>query len=226
LQDYNPRSFDHIAHEYDFVASLERRPDFFLEHLPPWRRRVLDVGCGTGILACELGRCFESVVALDISEPMLAIARARRSAPNIEYRRADADCLVLTERFDAIVSHTTFHHLRDISATLNVLRNALEPGGRLIFIDNVVRFPLIPRHSSVVIAKASMKLLPDTFHFGGRTARRVFRFRTSRHWLDHLKNDRHFSTDEFRKFYGKLLPGASFTSLKYFMGVVWQSPAV
>jgi SAM-dependent methyltransferase len=156
---------------------------------------------------------------------MLAIARDRRSAPNIEYRRADADHLNLAEKFDAIVSHTTFHHLQNIPDTVQVLRNALEPRGRLIFIDNIARLSVIPRHSSVMIARASMKLLPDVFHFGGKSAHRLFRFRTSRHWLDHLKTDRHLSRAQFREFYGQLLPGASFTSLKYFMGVVWQVPS-
>src|ERR1035437_705743 len=50
LRNYDPRSFDHLAEEYDFAASLERRPDIFLSHLPQRRHRVLDVGCGTGVL--------------------------------------------------------------------------------------------------------------------------------------------------------------------------------
>src|SRR6266853_55729 len=117
LKSRDPRSFDHLAEEYDFAASLERRPDFFLSHLPQRHRRVLDVGCGTGILALELSRHFESVVAIDISEPMLAIARRKRAAANIEYRLADANQLVLERKFDAIVSHTTFHHLEDVPRT-------------------------------------------------------------------------------------------------------------
>src|ERR1700733_920059 len=70
LNDVDSRSFDHLADEYDFVASLEQNPAFFLKHLPERHRRVLDVGCGTGILAHELSRHFTSVVGIDISEPM------------------------------------------------------------------------------------------------------------------------------------------------------------
>jgi hypothetical protein len=42
--------------------------------------------------------------------------------------------------------------------------------------------------------------------------------------VDHLNDDRYFSRAEFREIYGRNLPGASFTRLRYFMGVVWQSP--
>jgi len=224
LKIFDPQSFDHLASEYDFVAALERSPAFFLQHLPPQSRRILDIGCGTGILASELARHAAFVLALDISDPMLAIAREKRSAPNIEYRLADANHLVLTEKFDAIVSHTTFHHLADVSATVQALKAALNPGGRLIFIDNVARFPLIPRHPSILIARTSIEFVLNLFRFGSDTARRMFRFYTSNRWLNHMKTDQYFSPAEFQKLYGQLLPGASFSRQKYFMGVVWQSP--
>ncbi|HXI84111.1 MAG TPA: methyltransferase domain-containing protein [Verrucomicrobiae bacterium] len=224
LKDRDPRSFDHLAEEYDFAASLERRPDFFLSHLPQRRCRVLDVGCGTGILAKELARHFQTVVAIDISEPMLAIARGKRAAANIEYRRTDADQLVLEEKFDAIVSHTTFHHLEDVPRTLSVLKTALEPDGRLILVDNVVRWPFLDRHTPLRNALSCLRFPPDALRHGLLPAWRLFRFRVSRSWLAHMATDRFLSADEFRNTYGQLLPGASFTRLKYFMGVVWQVP--
>jgi ubiquinone/menaquinone biosynthesis C-methylase UbiE len=220
----NPRSFDHLADEYDFVASLEQRSAFFLTHLPERRQRVLDVGCGTGILAHELSRHFGTVVAIDISEPMLAIARARRAAPNIDYRRVDANHLALNQTFDCIVSHTTFHHLNDVTETLRVLKASLEPRGRLILVDNACRWPLIPRNASTSTAKACLKLAPNLFHHGPRSAWRSFRFYTSRHWLDHVQSDQILSRTRFREVYAAALPGATFIPLKYFMGVVWQAP--
>src|SRR5579862_6217692 len=145
MNAHNPQSFDHFAEQYDLAVSLERDHSFFLKNLLLHRRRALDVGCGTGLLACELSRYFESVVAMDISEPMLAIARRKRSAANIEYQQVDANHLVLDKKFDAVVSHTTFHHLQNLPATLSVLKASLEPGGRLILIDNIKRWALVPR---------------------------------------------------------------------------------
>jgi SAM-dependent methyltransferase len=221
----NPRSFDHLAEEHDFVATLERTPAFFLANLPPQRRRVLDVGCGTGLLAHELSRHFAAVVAIDISEPMLAIARAKRSAPNIEYRREDANHLALHQEFDFIVSHSAFHHLDNIPETLRVLKSALQPGGRLALVDNAARFPMIPRHSGILIANALVKLPLDLLRHDRPAVWRLFRFRTSRPWLDHVKGDTILSRARFREVYGRCLPGASFVPLNHFMGVVWQAPA-
>jgi ubiquinone/menaquinone biosynthesis C-methylase UbiE len=221
---YDPRSFDHLAEEYDFVATREPRSAFFLNHLPERRQRLLDVGCGTGILAHELSRHFASVVAIDISEPMLTIARARRAAPNIVYRREDANHLALNQRFDCIVSHTAFHHLEDVSETLRALKASLEPRGRLILVDITSRWPLFPRNDYTSTAKACLKFPLNLFRHGPRSAWRIFGFYTSRHWLDHVKCDRILSRTRFREVYAAALPGATFIPLRYFMGVVWQAP--
>ena len=221
----NPQSFDHFAEHYDQAVSLERDHAFFLKHLPQRRRRVLDVGCGTGLLAYELSQYFESVVAIDLSAPMLAIARRKRSAANIDYREADADHLAIDETYDAIVSHTTFHHLQNISATLSALTAALEPGGRLILVDNVARWTFVPRCGyTLSIISACARFTPDTLRRGFSPAWCLFRFRTSRPWMDHIRSDRYLSPVQFREVYGRDPPGASFTPLKYFIGVVWQKP--
>jgi ubiquinone/menaquinone biosynthesis C-methylase UbiE len=226
VQTYDPRSFDHIAEAYDAFVSLERKHDFFIRHLPERRGRVLDVGCGVGLLALELSRHFDSVTAIDISEPMLAIARRKRAAANIEYRRVDANRLALEETFDAIVSHTTFHHLDSIPETLSRLKAALAPGGRLILIDRVNRWPgIVERYSVFVIAAAAAKFPRDLLRHGPAGARALWRFRVSRPWLDHHQAERLLSPAEFRQLYGRHLPGASFTRTWHFCGVVWQSPS-
>src|SRR5664279_6096290 len=119
MRPRGPQAFDEFAEQYDAAISLERSHDFFLKNLPVRRDSVLEVGCGTGLLAYELSPRFGAVVALDVSEAMLAIARKKRSRANIEYRQADADDLALPARYDAIVSHTTFHHLADIPKTVS-----------------------------------------------------------------------------------------------------------
>jgi 2-polyprenyl-3-methyl-5-hydroxy-6-metoxy-1,4-benzoquinol methylase len=220
----DPRRFDAFAEEYDFAASLERSPDFFLRHLPEKRERVLDVGCGTGILSLELSRHFASVLAVDLSEPMLDVARRRRSAANVIYRRMDANALDLEGSFDAIVSHTTFHHLDDVPRTLARLAEHLASGGRLILVDNVSERPAIP--SSVYVVGAFVELPRDVVRHGPRSAARLLRFRLSRPWLAHLRSDRYLSRDGFHVVYGDALPGASFVPLGPFMGVVWEAPAL
>ncbi len=226
MQTYDPRSFDHIAEAYDAFVSLERKHDFFIRHLPERRGHVLDVGCGVGLLALELSKRFDSVTAIDISEPMLAIARRKRAAANVEYRLADANRIALEETFDAIVSHTTIHHLENIPETLSRLKTALAPGGRLILIDRVNRWPgIVQRYSVFTIAAAVAKFPRDLLRHGPGGALCLWRFRVSRPWLEHHKAEHNLSAAEFRKLYGRHLPGAAFTRMWHFMGVVWQSPS-
>jgi SAM-dependent methyltransferase len=223
---YDPRSFDHLAKMYDTAASIERKHSFFLENLPRRRRRVLDIGCGTGLLAQALSRYFESVLAIDISEPMLAIARATRSAPNIEYRLAGASTAALEGEFDAIVSHTTFHHITDVAGTIARLKAALAPHGRFLIVDLVDRWPRFryrPYAGSILGACAATG--PDVFRYGFHDAFTLLLFRVSRPWRDHLKTDRYLSIAAFRQLYGRLLPGAAITRARYFARLVWESEA-
>jgi SAM-dependent methyltransferase len=222
---YDPQSFDHLAEMYDRAVSIDRRHDFFLRNLPPRRRRALEIGCGSGLLALELSRHFDSVLAIDVSEPMLAIARARRPAANLEYRVADAGSAGLEGEFDAIVSHTTLHHIDDVPALIRRCKAALAPGGRLLIVDVIERWPLLHRSYAGLTLGAYAASAFDLFRYGPRDALTLFRFRLSRPWLDHLKSDRYLSDADFRKLYGGLLPGCRISRTRYFGYVIWECDA-
>jgi len=222
----DPQSFDRFAEQYDAAAALERRHDFFLQNLPERRDVALDVGCGTGLLAHALSAHFRFVVAVDISEPMLALARRNRTATNIDYRRADASDLRLDARFDAIVSHTTLHHLADPSRALTALKSSLRPGGRLLLVDCVTRFPAaIPRLTIFYWAFASLRFCRDLIRRNTREALVLFRFNLSRRWIAHLQSDRYLSRAELRALCARELPGAQCVDFANFVGIVWTAPA-
>ena len=95
-------------------------------------RRILDVGCGTGILterlAGELGA--ELVVGCDFSLGMLEQARSRGPGPWVQ---GDAQRLPLVARcVDAVVSTESFHWYPEPDAALAELHRVLSPGGRLV----------------------------------------------------------------------------------------------
>jgi SAM-dependent methyltransferase len=95
--------------------------------------RVLDVGCGTGVLAREahsrVGR-EGRVVGLDLNEGMLAVAA--RIEPKIEWRQGDAASLPLEDAsFDVVVSQFAVMYFPDRATSLREMWRTLAPGGRL-----------------------------------------------------------------------------------------------
>ncbi len=99
--------------------------------------RVLDVACGTGIVARRVAsRVGESgsVVGLDINEGMLTVAEeaAADSHASIEWRQGDAtDLPFANESFDVVCCQQALQFFDDPVAALRQMRRVLTPGGRL-----------------------------------------------------------------------------------------------
>lgn len=96
--------------------------------------RVLDIACGTGIVARvareRLGDA-GYIVGIDVSSDMLAVARA--VAPGIDWRQGNANALPLHDReqFDIVVCQQGLQFFPDKPAAVAQMRRALAKGGRL-----------------------------------------------------------------------------------------------
>ncbi len=104
--------------------------------LPEFRgKRVLDLGCGYGwhcVYAAENGAA--SVTGVDISEKMLAEARARTKHQNVRYiRAAIEDAEFPPESFDVVLSSLALHYVASFHAAAEKVRRFLTPGGTFIF---------------------------------------------------------------------------------------------
>ena len=94
---------------------------------------VLDVACGTGVIARTMAECVGpngSIVGLDINEGMLAVAR--RKAPQIDWRQGMAEDLPFdSSSFDAVVCQFGLMFFEHRSKALKEMVRVLRPGGHL-----------------------------------------------------------------------------------------------
>jgi SAM-dependent methyltransferase len=219
------QSFDGFAAEYDRFASLEPSTllEWLLTQLPSNKRRALDAGCGSGRLTLALAGRFDQVVGIDISEPLINIARRQRSRPNVQYRVDDLTAYQDTAGFDLVLSSTTLHHLPELESALMHLRLLLRPGGTAILIDNVAWWRTPP--SWVYVLGAARRFPVDVHGLGWGRAIWLLHFRTSGPWLGHLASDRYLSRPEFEQQYGVVFPGGRFHELGWAHALVWRMPA-
>lgn len=103
--------------------------------------RVLDVGCGSGATTLEAARRAGpsgSALGVDVSEPLLALARERAAGAglrNVAFVLADAQTEPFSRRaYDLLVSRLGVMFFDDPVAAFCNLRQALRPGGRLCFV--------------------------------------------------------------------------------------------
>ncbi|WP_244813916.1 bifunctional 2-polyprenyl-6-hydroxyphenol methylase/3-demethylubiquinol 3-O-methyltransferase UbiG [Caballeronia sp. Lep1P3] len=99
--------------------------------------RIVDLGCGTGLLTCLFAERGYRVTGIDPSREMLRIARGRAHGERVRWIEGDAAALPFVGAADLLVmtGHVAQIFLDDASlfATLAAARRALRPGGRIAF---------------------------------------------------------------------------------------------
>jgi 2-polyprenyl-6-hydroxyphenyl methylase/3-demethylubiquinone-9 3-methyltransferase len=97
--------------------------------------RILDIGCGGGILSEPLARLGAEIVGADPSEPNIAAAKlhAAEAGLTVDYRATTAEALAdADERFDVVLAMEVVEHVADLSLFIKRCAEMVRPGGLMI----------------------------------------------------------------------------------------------
>lgn len=129
---------------------------------PKAGERILDIGCGAGETTVELAERVApggTVTGVDISRPLLEVARRRGGAEGVTFVEADAQTQAFEPAsFDAAFSRFGVMFFADPTAAFVNIRKALKPGGRMAFI---CWRPPIENPIIVLPMMAAAPLLPE-----------------------------------------------------------------
>jgi 2-polyprenyl-6-hydroxyphenyl methylase/3-demethylubiquinone-9 3-methyltransferase len=142
------------------------RLGYVRQRLPLKGARVLDVGCGAGLLSEAMAREGAQVTALDLSPQLIDVARLHllESGLDVDYRLESVESLADTQAgaFDAVTCMEMLEHVPDPAAVVAACARLLRPGGQL-FVSTLNRTPLAFA-VAVVGAEYVARLLPRGTH--------------------------------------------------------------
>jgi len=128
--------------------------------------RVLDVGCGGGLLSEALAREGAQVTAIDLAPDLLKVARLHglESGIKVDYRAVAVETLAdeMPGAFDAITCMEMLEHVPDPASVLAACARLLQPGGRL-FVSTLNRTPAAFA-LAIVGAEYIARMLPKGTH--------------------------------------------------------------
>lgn len=192
--------FDAIAHRFwdpegEFMPLHRLNPvraEFVASRAALQERRVVDVGCGGGLMAEALHRAGARVTAVDLAPAMIEVAKlhALEGGLAIDYRVASSTDLLATEAgsFDVVTCMEMIEHVPDPASVVRACSTLVKPGG-WVFFSTINRNPKAFLFA-IVGAEYVLRLLPRGTHEYAkfvRPAELAAHCRASGLALDHMR---------------------------------------
>ncbi|CAN8101687.1 unnamed protein product [Discula destructiva] len=155
--------FNAEAAAWDTNPDVHRASDSALEAIlasvpsvPSPHTRVLEIGCGTGLLSLRLAPFVSSILAVDAAEGMINALKMKLTRPENESVREKIQPLFIMledpedkrlppslasdpdgprAKYDLITSHLVLHHIANLAAVLKTMHGCLRPGGEIALTD-------------------------------------------------------------------------------------------
>ncbi|MBB3103603.1 bifunctional 2-polyprenyl-6-hydroxyphenol methylase/3-demethylubiquinol 3-O-methyltransferase UbiG [Azomonas macrocytogenes] len=166
--------FEALAHKWwdqesEFRTLHEINPlrvNWIDEHIALAGKKVLDVGCGGGILSEAMARRGANVTGIDMGEAPLSVARLHQleSGLEVDYRQVTAEALAdeMPGEFDVVTCMEMLEHVPDPASVIRACHKLTKPGGQ-VFFSTINRNPKSYLFA-IVGAEYILKLLPRGTH--------------------------------------------------------------
>lgn len=142
------------------------RANYIDEHAPVAEKKILDIGCGGGILSESLAQRGAEVTGIDMGEAPLKVARlhALESGVKVNYRRIPAEELAKQEpgQYDIVTCMEMLEHVPDPASVIQACATLVKPGGDLFF-STINRNPKAYTFA-ILGAEYLLKMLPKGTH--------------------------------------------------------------
>lgn len=167
--------FSDLAHRW-WDATSEFKPlhqinplrlDWIASHVPLAGQRVVDIGCGGGILSDSMARRGADVLGIDLATKALRVAQLHAleaQTPGVQYREISAEALAAEEpgRFDVVTCMEMLEHVPDPASVVEACSRLVKPGG-WVFFSTINRNPKSFLFA-IVGAEYVLNLLPRGTH--------------------------------------------------------------
>ena len=204
----NPQQWEHNNHHHSFLLS----------QLSLAGNTVLEIGCGTGEFSQLLAQRFERVIAIDLSPKIIEVAQQHsKQFSNIDFQVADIlQWEFPKEKFDAIASIATFHHL-PLENLLPCLKSALKPEGKLVILD-LIEYKY-PQDIAIDIISIAFNWIFQILKNGNSKPTKE----EIQAWREHSLTDEYLTLTKVTKTYQKFLKQAKIKKhLFWRYSIVWQ----
>ena len=166
--------FEKLAHRWwdpqsEFKPLHEINPlrlGYIEQHAGLEGKRVVDIGCGGGILSESMAAKGADVLGIDMGETPLSVAKLHKleSGIELEYRQCTAEALAeeMPASFDIVTCMEMLEHVPDPSSVINACAKLVKPGGKVFF--STINRNLKAYLFAIVGAEYVLQMLPKGTH--------------------------------------------------------------